>query len=269
MIVSSCLKFLFFVRKFHKSTDISEGAAIYRDKYLLATIFSVLPVNISRILSIFGSDKNQPGQHSYGNTYQELFQKMRYKPVKLLEIGLLYGNSLLTWRWFFPFATLIGIDISPQIKINGKKVKIYTGSQYSEEFLRDVGKKEVYFDIIIDDGSHMNAHQIFSFEKLFDFLRDGGFYIIEDVQTSFWSGNVTNEIWDGCHFNDSQFSSTCYGYFLELSKYLNHAEFQTLEGVDEKMLFFGKNIKRIAFEHNMIIIWKGKNDEKSNSIRRE
>lgn len=268
MIVSSCLNLLSFARKFRKNSNISETDAVYHDKYTLATLFSVIPANISRILSIFGSDKNLPGQHSYGKTYQELFQKIRYKPVKILEIGLLYGNSLLTWRWFFPFATLIGIDIAPKINISRKKVKIYTGSQYSEDFLREVGKKEAYFDIIIDDGSHMNVHQIFSFEKLFEFLKDGGLYIIEDVQTSFWSGIVTNEEWDGRHFNDSKFSTTCYGYFLELSKYLNHAEFQTLENADEKMLFFGKNIRRISFEHNMIIIYKGKNNDQSNSIKR-
>jgi hypothetical protein len=269
MIVLSCLKFLSFMRKFRKNTDTDRDVAIYHDKYLLATIFSAIPVNLSKILSIFGSDKNLPGQHTYGDTYQELFKKIRYKRIKILEIGLFYGNSLLTWRWFFPFATIIGIDILPRFNISGKRVKIYKGDQYSKEFLKEVGKSEVNFDIIIDDGSHMSAHQIFSFENLFEFLNDGGLYIIEDVQTSFWSRNVIGEAWDGRHFNDIQFSTTCFGYFLELSKYINHAEFQTLEGVDSKLLFFGKNVKRIAFEHNIIIIWKGKNDEKSNSIRRE
>ena len=141
MIVSSCLKFLFFVRKLRGKANLEEATAAFHDKYLLATLFSALPINMSRILSIFGSDKNLPSQHSYGVTYQEIFQKMRYKPIKLLEIGLLYGNSLLAWRWFFPFGTLIGIDISPKINISGRRVKIYKGSQYSAEFLQDLCRR--------------------------------------------------------------------------------------------------------------------------------
>lgn len=269
MIVSSCLKLLSFARKFRKKTDLSDDMASYRDKYFLATIFSVLPINISRILSMFGSDKNLPGRHSYGETYQSLFQPMRYKPVKILEIGLLYGSSLLTWRWFFPLGTIIGIDIAPKVNISGKRIKIYTGSQYSEEFLQGVCKKEGYFDIVIDDGSHMSKHQIFSFEIIFSYLKDCGIYVVEDIQTSFWNEEIIGEAWDGKHFNDPEFSKTCYGYFLELSKYINHAEFLTLEGVDQRKLSLAKEIKRITFEHNMIIIWKGKNEENSNLIHRQ
>jgi len=266
VVVSSCLKLLSVVRKLRGKSDLSGEDAFFHDKYLLAGIFSMLPVSISRILGVFGSDKNLPGQHSYGATYQNLFQPMRYKPVKLLEIGLLYGNSLLTWRWFFPFATIIGIDIEPKIRITGNKIKIYTGSQYSEEFLQEICQKEGYFDIVIDDGSHMNKHQIFSFEKIFDSLKDGGIYVIEDVQTSFWEGEVRGENWDGKKFNDPEFFKTCYGYFLELSKYLNYAEFPELDGADQHKISLARKIKRISFEHNMIIISKGKNEEKSNWI---
>ncbi len=37
------------------------------------------------------------------------------------------------------------------------------------------------FDIIIDDGSHMNRDVIKSFELLFPLLNDNGIYIVEDT----------------------------------------------------------------------------------------
>ena len=43
------------------------------------------------------------------------------------------------------------------------------------------------FDMILDDGSHMNSHVIFSFEHLFDSVKSGGVYIVEDCATSYWS----------------------------------------------------------------------------------
>ena len=41
-------------------------------------------------------------------------------------------------------------------------------------------------DVIIDDGSHAPQHQLVSFVQLFPTLADGGLYMIEDVETSYW-----------------------------------------------------------------------------------
>ena len=73
-----------------------------------------------------------------------------------------------------------------------------------------------------------------------------------------------NSGWGGRRITDPDFASTCYGWFLELAKYLNHSEFETLDGVDRQMLALGQQIRRITFEHNMIIIEKGPNFDPSN-----
>ena len=55
--------------------------------------------------------------------------------------------------------------------------------------MADVGGQK--FDVIIDDGSHIPWHQIFTLETIFDtFLKDGGVYIIEDIETSYWWGDA-------------------------------------------------------------------------------
>ena len=53
-------------------------------------------------------------------------------------------------------------------------------------FLRSLGDQYGPFDLIIDDGSHVNAHILASFNALFgDYLKPGGFYVIEDLDTAY------------------------------------------------------------------------------------
>ena len=75
--------------------------------------------------------------------------------------------------------------------------------------------------------------------------------------------------WDGAHLGTPAFGNTCYGVFVELAKYLNHAEFLSLANADPRLLALGRQIIRIAFEHNMIIVWKGRNNRTSNIVKQE
>ena len=60
------------------------------------------------------------------------------------------------------------------------------GSQDDPDFLKYVIDKFGPFDMILDDGSHMNSHIIFSFLNLIDSLKSEGVYIVEDSCTSYW-----------------------------------------------------------------------------------
>src|SRR5260221_447215 len=108
-----------------------------------------------------------------------------------MEIGVLAGDSLLTWRAYFPRAVTIGFDIEDKHSLaKGKKTRIYRGDQSSATDLSRVCAAEGPFDIVIDDGSHQSQHQLSSFLQVFSYVKDSGMYVIEDVQTSFWSGVV-------------------------------------------------------------------------------
>lgn len=41
------------------------------------------------------------------------------------------------------------------------------------------------FDVIIDDGSHVGEHQWTSFRALIDHVKPGGWYVLEDLSTSY------------------------------------------------------------------------------------
>lgn len=54
--------------------------------------------------------------------------------------------------------------------------------------IEDIGKASL--DLIIDDGSHIPWHQVLTFDVLFrELLAPGGTYIIEDIETSYWSSD--------------------------------------------------------------------------------
>jgi demethylmacrocin O-methyltransferase len=81
-----------------------------------------------------------------------------------------------------------------------KNTEIFCGSQSDEKILSKIVNKYKKFDIIIDDGSHVNKDVIKTFNFLFPFLSENGLYFIEDIQTSYmpnWGG-------DGVNFNNKK-----------------------------------------------------------------
>jgi hypothetical protein len=52
-------------------------------------------------------------------------------------------------------------------------------STNEEAFNKALG--DCKFDIIIDDGSHLDTHQLLTLRNTWKRVNDGGFYIIEDV----------------------------------------------------------------------------------------
>ncbi|MEJ0020248.1 MAG: class I SAM-dependent methyltransferase [Acetobacteraceae bacterium] len=259
-----------------RKSDLAKELTRYRAYSLVARAIALLPIPLWVLLRASRSSKERSGWHSYGHTYEQLFRRWKYRRVKLLEVGIggydeaLGGRSLLAWLAYFPFGTIIAGDIQPKQELAGNRRRIYQLDQSSAKDLAALCLREERFDLIIDDGSHVNAHQIFTFQQLFHALSDGGVYVVEDVQTSFWpfwpdsAGNVP---WDGARIGDPSFRQTCYGYFLELTKYLNHVEFIDQHGVDESMLLLGTQITRITFEHNLIIVLKGDNSRRSAFIK--
>ena len=66
---------------------------------------------------------------------------------------------------------------------------MHQGDQSDESFLASLASRYGGFDIVIDDGSHIGAHVRASFRVLFPALRPDGWYVIEDLQTSYWDSH--------------------------------------------------------------------------------
>lgn len=134
-----------------------------------------------------GTDKSSM-IHDYCVKYEKYLTFNQNDKLKILEIGVWKGESLITWSEFYPNSLIVGIDINNDCKIyESEKIKIEIGSQIDEQFLMDVVKKYGEFDLIIDDGSHYQSHMIKSFEILFPYVKKTGVYIVEDTCCSYWA----------------------------------------------------------------------------------
>jgi Methyltransferase domain len=139
-------------------------------------------------LSILYDIDKGPREHDYTGHYREFLRPLRSEPVTLLEIGILNGGSLRLWRRFLPKARIVGIDLElPDLELPG--VEMHQGDQSDEEFLASLISNYGGFDIVIDDGSHIGRHVQTSFRVLFPALRPGGWYVIEDLETSYWESH--------------------------------------------------------------------------------
>ena len=133
----------------------------------------------------FGTDKASL-HHNYLNFYETFFAPLRQEPLTLLEIGVFQGASLRTWREYFPNATIIGVDIQLTCKrFESDDIAIELADQSNLEHLAHIAAKHGPFDIVVEDGSHMWEHQITTLRALFPFVKNGGHYVVEDLQTNY------------------------------------------------------------------------------------
>ena len=95
------------------------------------------------------------------------------------------------WKDYFRHAYIYAIDINKEYQDG--RFRIFKTDQSdikNLEVVKNNIRHPIYF--INDDGSHIPEHQIISFDYLFsNVLEEGGVYIIEDIEVSYWkTGNL-------------------------------------------------------------------------------
>lgn len=144
-----------------------------------------------------GTDKHS-GHHDYCRHYDKHFAHLRDKQIKIYEFGVggyefpdRGGGGLRMWDEYFnhPKTKIIGIDIHDKsgLKFDPRRVEILKGSQNDGDFLLRMFGYMGTPDIIIDDASHMNNLTIETFKHCFPWLKSGGIYVIEDIESSWWN----------------------------------------------------------------------------------
>jgi predicted O-methyltransferase YrrM len=125
--------------------------------------------------------------HDYTPIYYDLMKDWASEAWALLEVGVAEGRSARMWAEWLPNAKITGFDIDPKsLDIKENRIRTYYCDQSKQESiakaLQAVGKRQhvSLFDYIIDDGSHVRAHQIITASVLFSRLQPWGIYFIED-----------------------------------------------------------------------------------------
>ena len=131
------------------------------------------------------SQSDKIKQHGYHRIHPWFIGHLKNVPVTLLEIGLKNNDSIELWKQYFNDVEVYGIDIDPKEYVSDAKLFKLDQSKQNEleNFATIVNCK---FDIIVDDGSHVPAHQLKTINTLWALLKPGGIYIIEDIETSYW-----------------------------------------------------------------------------------
>ncbi|MEU1339763.1 class I SAM-dependent methyltransferase [Streptomyces sp. NPDC090075] len=214
--------------------------------------------DLNKLAQHFKTDKW--GIHRYTQHYQRHLGHLKNESFNLLEIGIggynrpgQGGASLRMWKQFFPKARIFGMDIQDKSFVDEERITTFIGDQSDPTSLNTVADKIGDLDVIIDDGSHRSPHVLTTFATLFPRLKDGGIYIVEDTQSSYWPE------WQGSE--DLEAAHTSMGMLKRLVDGLNYEEFVT---ENYQPTYTDLNIVGMHFYHNLVIIEKGRNAEGTN-----
>jgi hypothetical protein len=152
------------------------------------------------LLFFYHSDKSKD-DHKYSDLYQMIFGSIRHNIRNITEVGVNHGQSLQSWYYYFPNAHIYGFDINRLpildeiLKTIGDRVHFSTADLQkitTDEIASTTGLMKDSMDILIDDGSHHPDQQEDFLNNLWQLVKTGGFYIIEDV----WiSNSVGQRFW--------------------------------------------------------------------------
>jgi len=195
----------------------------------------------------------------YFPLYERHFQQFVGRSPRILEIATPCGGSAEMWHKYFGEGTMIyGVDIAPQC-VETDYLKLHVGDQGSHDFwISHFGDKQEFFDIVIDDGSHDNPHQIVTLLHTYGMIKDGGVYWCEDTHTSYYH-NV--RVTDGGYKNPRNFTEFCKDVIDVMSSHhTNHAiGVGPTEGPAVPPLLVSRfdRIRGMHFYDSVIVIEKG------------
>jgi hypothetical protein len=138
-------------------------------------------ITLDEIALRYGTDKAS-NHHGYTLIYPQYFESLRDKPITLLEVGVQFGFSIMTWADYFHQGEIFGVDIVQDYQTANPHVHLFVGNAADPGFWNGFAPGWSW-DIAIDDASHRASDQIETFRGVWPRLKPGGYYVIEDVQT--------------------------------------------------------------------------------------
>lgn len=172
-----------------------------------------------------GTDK--ASWHGYTPYYHEILKDFVSQELFFLELGFggyeypdAGGESAVMWRNYSPSWDVAVIDIHEKdesLVPNG--VQLYQGSQDDPALVSQVIKEHGRPTIVVDDASHISFLTNKSFEIIWPQVLPGGWYIVEDIGTSYlpayggnFMGNIGASVWNlGKNLIDNVMANSNFG----------------------------------------------------------
>jgi hypothetical protein len=130
--------------------------------------------------------------HPYTLFYDSLFRNNRNEPLKIAELGILYGGSLMMWKEYFTNAEIYGFEFNDKLiekfkqNYNNDRITLATiDVKNKDSIINSFRTVNAMYDIIIEDTTHQFEDQIRVIEHIYPYLNPGGMLIIEDIFKSY------------------------------------------------------------------------------------
>ena len=151
--------------------------------------------SLDKLFTYYNTDKanfinnGKDRGHGFAKFYETHLNSFKHKKIKILEIGSYSGASAAAFIKFFPNAEIYCLDVNLlNFKYSSKKMHVFgMNSSNNKMMLKFLSKIDFFetiknFDIIIDDGSHIQSDQLNALNFFYKHVCSGGFYIIEDYK---------------------------------------------------------------------------------------
>ena len=121
--------------------------------------------------------------HGYAKIYEKYLKEHKEKNLNIIELGSFYGNASAAFYFYFKNSQIYSADINPDMYLYSSKrlINFFTDTSSRSSIEKHILKKNIEFDLIIEDASHMLKDQIISLFILFKNLKSGGFFIVEEI----------------------------------------------------------------------------------------
>lgn len=167
--------------------------------------------------------------HGYAKIYEKYLKEHKEKNLNIIELGSFYGNASAAFYFYFKNSQIYSADINPDMYLYRSKrlTNFFTDTSSRSSIERNILRKNIQYDLIIEDASHMLKDQIISLFILFKSLKPGGFFIIEEIdfpekREDMRAGQehpdlktILNKISNKENFNSKYINANEKNYFLE------------------------------------------------------
>lgn len=205
-------------------------------------------ITLSEISNKYNTDKG-PKIHNFVKFYEKYFEDIRYDVKKVLEIGIgpFEGSSLLMWRDYFENSMVYGVDIRDYTEAynNHRNIKTFQINQGDKDSLINFVREYGPFDIIIEDGSHMQHHQQLNLAWLYPYVNPKGYFVIEDLYLS----------WD-CESGDKKLNDTDTVTLPMIEKFISTGKIESNYISKEESDYISENTDFCIIENGIYFDYK-------------